>query len=119
MVLAVKPEKLDALMAMFAGEDVEAVVVGTFTDDKKLKAALPGYPGRRYRYGLSCTTACPNTPARGCGKHPSSASPSWRPRPTITMNLQGHLLQLQRGQQGMGHPSIRPRGSGRLGDQAP
>jgi phosphoribosylformylglycinamidine synthase II len=37
MVVAVKPENLDAIMKIFAGENVEATVIGRFTDDKKLK----------------------------------------------------------------------------------
>ncbi|MFH1395399.1 MAG: phosphoribosylformylglycinamidine synthase subunit PurL [Candidatus Omnitrophota bacterium] len=37
MVLAVKEEKLQALMDIFNAENVEATVIGKFTDDKKLK----------------------------------------------------------------------------------
>ncbi|HEY5504492.1 MAG TPA: AIR synthase-related protein, partial [Sedimentisphaerales bacterium] len=37
MVIAVKPENLDAIMKIFADENVEATVIGTFTGDKKLK----------------------------------------------------------------------------------
>jgi phosphoribosylformylglycinamidine synthase II len=36
MVVAVKPEKLDAIMKIFNDEDVEATVIGRFTDSKKL-----------------------------------------------------------------------------------
>jgi len=36
MVLAVKPENIDAICKLFAAEDVEATVIGRFTDDKKL-----------------------------------------------------------------------------------
>lgn len=36
MVLAVPPEKVDELMAVFEAEDVEATVLGTFTDTGKL-----------------------------------------------------------------------------------
>ncbi|HEX6886070.1 MAG TPA: phosphoribosylformylglycinamidine synthase subunit PurL [Planctomycetota bacterium] len=36
MVLAVPPEKLDELVALFAAEDVEATVLGRFTDTKRL-----------------------------------------------------------------------------------
>jgi phosphoribosylformylglycinamidine synthase len=36
MVIAVKPENLDAIMEMFNAEDVEATVIGKFTGDKKL-----------------------------------------------------------------------------------
>jgi phosphoribosylformylglycinamidine synthase len=36
MLLAVPPEKLDELLAIFASEDSEATVIGEFTDDKKL-----------------------------------------------------------------------------------
>ena len=37
MLLAVPPECADELLALFAGEDTEATVIGEFTDDKKLK----------------------------------------------------------------------------------
>jgi len=36
MVLAIKPENLKAIMKIFSDENVEATVVGRFTDDKKL-----------------------------------------------------------------------------------
>jgi phosphoribosylformylglycinamidine synthase II len=36
MVLAVKPENLNAIMKIFADENVEATVIGKFTGDKKL-----------------------------------------------------------------------------------
>ena len=36
MVLSVPPDKLEALLALFAAEDVEAVQIGVFTDDKRL-----------------------------------------------------------------------------------
>jgi phosphoribosylformylglycinamidine synthase II len=42
MVVAVKPENLDAIMKIFAGENVEATVIGTFTSDKKLKLRYQG-----------------------------------------------------------------------------
>jgi len=37
MVLAVSPEKIDALLQVFVGENVEAVAIGEFTDTKKLE----------------------------------------------------------------------------------
>ncbi|MGB3111745.1 MAG: phosphoribosylformylglycinamidine synthase subunit PurS, partial [Candidatus Omnitrophota bacterium] len=37
MVLAVKPAKLKKLMDIFSSENVEATVIGKFTDDKKLR----------------------------------------------------------------------------------
>ncbi|MBF0493528.1 MAG: phosphoribosylformylglycinamidine synthase subunit PurL [Candidatus Omnitrophica bacterium] len=37
MVLAVKPKKLKKLLSIFESENVEAVVIGKFTRDKKLK----------------------------------------------------------------------------------
>ena len=36
MVLSVPPDKVDACLAVFAAEDVEATVIGTFTDTGKL-----------------------------------------------------------------------------------
>ncbi|MHC4638657.1 MAG: AIR synthase-related protein, partial [Planctomycetota bacterium] len=44
MVVAVKPENRDAIMKIFADENVEATVIGTFTDDKKL---VLGYNGKQ------------------------------------------------------------------------
>ena len=43
MVIAVPPENLARIMQIFAGEDVEATVIGRFRDDKKL---LLRYDGR-------------------------------------------------------------------------
>ncbi len=37
MVIAVRPENLESIMKIFADENVEATVIGKFTDDKKLK----------------------------------------------------------------------------------
>jgi phosphoribosylformylglycinamidine synthase subunit PurSL len=36
MVIAVKPEKLEEIMEIFSSEDVEATVIGRFTDTKRL-----------------------------------------------------------------------------------
>ena len=42
MVIAVTPEKLDAIMKIFNDEDVEATVIGRFTDSKKLILSYNG-----------------------------------------------------------------------------
>ncbi|MDP8258481.1 MAG: phosphoribosylformylglycinamidine synthase subunit PurL [Candidatus Aadella gelida] len=42
MVLAVKPKKLRKLMKIFDSEDVEATVIGTFTNTKKLRLYYKG-----------------------------------------------------------------------------
>jgi phosphoribosylformylglycinamidine synthase len=42
MVVAVKPENLDAIMKIFAGENVEATIIGKFTNDKKLRLRYNG-----------------------------------------------------------------------------
>jgi len=42
MVLAVPPEKLDALMDVFAAEDVEATVIGRYTGDGMLRVRYEG-----------------------------------------------------------------------------
>ncbi|MBW8017351.1 MAG: phosphoribosylformylglycinamidine synthase subunit PurL [Planctomycetes bacterium] len=42
MVVAVRPEKLDEISELFASEDVEATVIGTITNDKKLKLSYDG-----------------------------------------------------------------------------
>jgi len=42
MLLAVPPENIDELLNLFAGEDVEAVVIGEFTDDCRLRLFYQG-----------------------------------------------------------------------------
>jgi len=42
MVLAVPPESAEELISLFASEDVEATVIGEFTDDKRLKLFYEG-----------------------------------------------------------------------------
>ena len=42
MVIAVKPENLEAITKIFADENVESTVIGTFTDDRKLKLRYHG-----------------------------------------------------------------------------
>jgi len=42
MVIAVKPENLQAIQKIFAGENVEATVIGRFTDDRKLRLRYNG-----------------------------------------------------------------------------
>ncbi len=42
MVVAVKPENLDAIQRIFAGENVESTVIGRFTDDRKLHLRYQG-----------------------------------------------------------------------------
>ena len=42
MILAVPPDKLDEIMALFKAEDVEAVVLGRFTGDHKLRLKYDG-----------------------------------------------------------------------------
>ena len=42
MVVSVRPEKLQDIMAIFDSENVEATVIGTFTDDKKLTLRYNG-----------------------------------------------------------------------------
>jgi phosphoribosylformylglycinamidine synthase len=44
MVLAVPPEKVAALVALFAAEDVEATVLGRFTDTRRLVVKDRGVP---------------------------------------------------------------------------
>src|SRR5262249_6634053 len=42
MVLAAPPDKLDELLALCAGEDVEATVIGRFTGDRRLTVTYAG-----------------------------------------------------------------------------
>jgi len=43
MIIAVPPEKLDDLMKVFADEDVEATVIGEFTDSRRLQLFYEGH----------------------------------------------------------------------------
>ena len=43
MILAVPPEKVDEILALFEAEDVEATVLGRFTDDGKLRLRYQGH----------------------------------------------------------------------------
>ncbi|MBM4018587.1 MAG: phosphoribosylformylglycinamidine synthase subunit PurL [Planctomycetes bacterium] len=43
MVLAVEPRKVDELLALFASEDVEATVIGEFTDTRRLRLRYEGH----------------------------------------------------------------------------
>ena len=45
MVLAVPPENVDMLLKLFANEDVEATVIGEFTDNKRLQLEYQGLHG--------------------------------------------------------------------------
>jgi len=42
MVIAVKPENLEAIQKIFAGENVESTVIGRFTNDKQLRLRYNG-----------------------------------------------------------------------------
>ena len=42
MVFAVPPDRLDRFLAVFAAEEVEATVIGTFTDDRVLRVRYHG-----------------------------------------------------------------------------
>ena len=42
MLLAVPPENIDELISLFASEDVEAIVIGQFTEDRRLKLFYHG-----------------------------------------------------------------------------
>ena len=42
MVLAVPPERLAELLALFAAEDVEATEIGRFTGDRRLRLTYAG-----------------------------------------------------------------------------
>jgi len=44
MVVASPPDKVDELLELFRKEDVEATVIGEFTDDKRLKLYYAGNP---------------------------------------------------------------------------
>jgi phosphoribosylformylglycinamidine synthase II len=42
MVFAVPPDRIDSFLAVFAAEEVEATVIGTFTDDRVLRVRYQG-----------------------------------------------------------------------------
>jgi len=74
MVIAVPPENLDQILAIFASEDVEATVIGAFTDDLMLTIAYNGNQvasiGMKFLHeGL------PRFTEEGCWEMPAFADP--------------------------------------------
>ena len=85
MVLAVPPERLEALLALCATEEVEASIIGAFTNDHRLLVTYDGQPvadidmaflhnGRPARR-LKATWTQPR-PAHPSGETPPSSLPS-------------------------------------------
>ncbi len=100
MVVSVPPENVDRLLSVFRAEDVEATVIGTFTDDRRLHLfyrdesvadlemsflhdGLPEFH-RPARWTLPASSPAPRIPGRPTGEHlkallarPDIASKEW------------------------------------------
>jgi len=86
MALAVPPEKIDELMSLFASEDVEAAVIGEFSDDRRLKLY--------YENNLVCDMdmeflhqGLPKTEAQASWRQPEHPEPDFAPPPDLTEPL--------------------------------
>ncbi|MFC1893123.1 AIR synthase-related protein [Chloroflexota bacterium] len=115
MVLAVPPDSTNELLELFADEGVEAAIIGEFTNDRRLKLFYHGHPVG----DLSLPARRP--PAAKAGglvgaPHPYRACLQPANRPGRGANANPRLME--RVQQGMGHPPVRPRGTGGQRTQA-
>ena len=85
MVLSVPPENVERILQIFAAEDVEATVIGTFgTPDRKLRLLYGEHARRRAGHGV---------PARGPappdqGRRVATRSSAHRPPPRAAKRLQ-------------------------------
>ena len=117
MVIAVKPEKLEAVQKIFASENVEATVIGRFTDDKKLHLRYNGQQVAELDMDF-LHDGVPKYSRQAAWKNPKLSEPRLRRERQLQRRPAPLAVVLQHRQQGMGHPPIRPRGPGRLGGQA-
>lgn len=74
MVFAVAPENLDAFLAVFAGEEVEATVIGRFTDDRWLRVTYQGHIVGELTMDF-LHNGLPKTARKATWQRPSSADP--------------------------------------------
>jgi len=86
MILAVHPSKERELLKLFASEDVEATVIGTFTGDKRLRLF--------YENNLVCDLSMdflhhglPRLIRQAVWKGPKGAEPKMRQKPDYTRDL--------------------------------
>ena len=117
MTLAVPPEQLEAFLTLSARREVEATVLGAFTDTGLFHVRYDGE-----------TVALLDMAFLHDGLPDMRLPARWRPpriaEPTFACpaDLTPALLQLlgppQHLQQGMGHPPVRPRGAGHQRRQA-
>ncbi|HEU5229183.1 MAG TPA: phosphoribosylformylglycinamidine synthase subunit PurL [Ktedonobacteraceae bacterium] len=107
MVLAVPPSCLDELLAICAIEDVEASIIGSFTDDQRLTVSYQGevvadlemaflHDGRP---GRTLEAVWTRQPIQSLQRRPSSQTNAIA-LPDLTQSLEPSLLALLR------HPSI-------------
>ncbi|MDD5495596.1 MAG: phosphoribosylformylglycinamidine synthase subunit PurL [Candidatus Omnitrophica bacterium] len=90
MVLAVPPEKIDALQNVFKKENVEATVIGNFTKDRRLRLS---YDGNRVcdidmRF---LHKGAPRTVRKASWKRPRFSEPRIIPKKDLTGELLGLL----------------------------
>ena len=114
MVLAVPPENLDAILKLFAAENVEATVIGRFTDDKQLRLRYNGQQVGELDMEF-LHDGVPQVPrGRPSGQQPRAQRADAAGEGQLQRRPADDPVVLQRRQQGMGHPPVRPRGAGRL-----
>ncbi len=106
MSLAVSPSKIDAFLQLAREMDVEATVLGTFTDTKKFHAL---YQGKTVAY-LDMDflhNGLPRMELRAKWKRPIHEEPSFPEPGDLTGQLEGHAVPPQHLQQGIDDPAIR------------
>ena len=86
MVLSVRPEQWDRLKQIFDGENVEATVIGRFTDDKKLRLRYQGRQVGELDMGF-LHNGVPKVARNGVWQTPQLAEPSLPEKDTYNEEL--------------------------------
>ena len=120
MVLAVPPDEVAGAASAVRERGRRGDGPRHVRGDRPADAAVPGRTGRRPRRCTSCTTAGPTVVRKATCDAAEPERPP--PRPTTARPQRRRCSQilgtLQRLQQGMDHPPVRPRGAGRQRRQA-
>ena len=90
MVLAVEPAKVDTLLALFASEDVEATVIGDFTDTGRLRLYYQGTRVADLQMQF-LHNGVPRYERAAEWKNPVLPEPRLRPKTDYTKDLLGIL----------------------------
>ena len=118
MILAVPPDKIERILALCRNEDVEATVIGEFTDNKRLQLY--------YHNNLVCDLdmaflhgGLPQLEREAVWQPPKHPEPDFKPAGRPDRRPEKDTRRLERLLQGVGHPPVRPRGAGHQRAQAP